>query len=144
MARPSTAKLLDNVSDAMKRAVADIDGGYNQFMIDNKTPGFTYIWAAKEVTHPQSVDHMKRIGYEIVNDKVAHKEVAPFADNPTTEGGAIMTYEHVLMRIPTEVAQYREKRVSQLGHERLNNEKQEMQEAIARGGGVLRETKDSY
>lgn len=139
MAR-SRASLIENGSDALKRAVADMEGGFNQFTLDNQKPGFRYIWAAKEVTHPQSVDKMRRIGYVIVNDSVTDQEVAPFADNPTTENGAIMTREHVLMRIPQEIADYRERRVSEIGHERVRNEKNELQETIAREGGRILDT----
>lgn len=134
MPRVAPAKLIERGSEDLKRAVADMETGFNVFIVDNKQDDFSYIWAAKDPTHPQSVDKQQRLGYEVVNNINGGDEVAPFADVQTTENGSIQTREHVLMRIPIELAGYRNKRASELGHERIKSMKDDLQDRVERSG----------
>lgn len=141
MARQSVQKLIDEGSDALKMALSDMDGDYSPFTLDNDTlsSDFSYRWAIKDDNrHPAHVDKLKRVGYRVVNSENNSGEVAPFADVQTTQGGAIQTAEHVLMRIPMELYDARQSKIVELGKSRLSGYTDEAKESISRVGAIVK------
>lgn len=115
----------------LQKALSDYSGA-SRFDIVNKDPDYHYFHAAKDPGHPQSVDAMKRLGYEIVNAEVNSGEAVPRGDIKTPEAGAIQNHEHVLMRLPKYLHEARLQKSHDLALERSVRNRQESEEALER------------
>lgn len=92
---------------------------------------YHYFWASTQRTHPQSVDQMKRLGYEVVPENSS--ENTPFADNK--DGGRVVG-DLILMRMPKERADDLRRRRREAFHRRLQATEEKMLRTGANVDGV--------
>lgn len=124
-------KMTDEQKHKLQMALSDMSGS-SQLKVINPDPNYYYYFASKNPSHPQSVGAISRLGYEIVNRENNSGEELPFGDVESTQGGALQNHELVLMRIPIEYKEARDKWMSDEGHRRIETSEEELEERAER------------
>jgi hypothetical protein len=117
------------------KAVRDLEGESAHSIINND-PNKAYYLAAKDPMHPNSVERMKELGYEIVNQENNSGEIMPRGVTKNAEGGAIQTGQLVLMSMAKDVHNYRQRKLQEMTAERSAAINAELIEKIQESEGA--------
>ncbi len=103
--------------------------------VENGDPNYSYYWASTQAAHPQNVNRMKRLGFEVVSE-----DSPEFATYGEKSGGAVRVNELVLMRIPKEQGERLQRKRLQAFRERMNMLEAEFDAIGGDADGVTKET----